>query len=400
MTSVRDGRTAAAGTPSRRPVRLAVIVNMVAPYTRPLFEELAKREECELLVVSETTMERDRRWAAERDFNFEHVLLDSWTFDLARFAVGSGFRTRFDTYLYLPKRPLRPLDAFRPDVVVAGGGGIWSSPADIAALLARPRFGWAVVPWWGSFTRQKPTWPRRIANPWVRHFMQTADACLAYGSRHVRDLVSMGVDENRIVVAPISAIAPDRPPARTWPRTGSGTRFLFVGRLIESKGLDVLLNAFQRFRGGELWIVGDGPLQGALNQAARADPRIRMLGHVEGKDLPAVYADVDALVLPSLYEPWGLVVHEALANGLPVMVTDQVAAADDLVESGVNGYVVPAGSVEAFEAAMRDVAAWSQERRQLSMRRSAETIRRCSVKRGAEAFLRGAAIALQHRRSR
>ena len=81
-------------------------------------------------------------------------------------------------------------------------------------------------------------------------------------------------------------------------------------------------------------------------------------------------------------------------------LTGERTAADDLVQSGVNGYVVPAGSVEAFEAAMRDVAAWSQERRQLSMRRSAETIRRCSVKRGAEAFLRGAAIALQHRRSR
>ena len=99
------------------------------------------------------------------------------------------------------------------------------------------------------------------------------------------------------------------------------------------------------------------------------------------KNLPAVYADVDALVLPSLYEPWGLVVHEGLANGLPVIVTDQVGSADDLVESGVNGYVVPAGSVEAFGAAMRDLASWSQEQRQLSLRHSAETIRRCSVER-------------------
>ena len=53
---------------------------------------------------------------------------------------------------------------------------------------------------------------------------------------------------------------------------------------------------------------------------------------------------VDALVLPSLYEPWGLVVHEGLAHGLPVIATDQVASADDLVESSVNGYVVPAGA--------------------------------------------------------
>ena len=169
-------------------IRLAVIVNMVAPYTKPLFARLAERNDCELLVVSETTMERDRRWEPERDLPFEHVLLDSWTLDLARLAAGSGFRTRFDTYMYVPKRPVRPLAAFAPDVVVAGGGGIWSSPANIAALAARPRRGWAVVPWWGSFTRPHPTWPRRVANPWVRRFMRTADACLAYGTRHVRDL--------------------------------------------------------------------------------------------------------------------------------------------------------------------------------------------------------------------
>ena len=68
-------------------------------------------------------------------------LLDSWTLDFARFAIGSGFRTRFDTYVYLPKRPLRPLVKFSPDVVVAAGGGIWSSPADIAALMARAALG-------------------------------------------------------------------------------------------------------------------------------------------------------------------------------------------------------------------------------------------------------------------
>jgi glycosyltransferase involved in cell wall biosynthesis len=396
VTSARDERTAA-GTPSQRPVRLAVIVNMVAPYTKPLFEELTKREECELLVVSETTMERDRRWAAERDFNFEHVLLDSWTFDLARFAVGSGFRTRFDTYLYLPKRPLRPLAEFSPDVVVAAGGGIWSSPADVAALLARPRFGWAVVPWWGSFTRQKPTWPRRIANPWVRHFMRTADACLAYGSRHVRDLVSMGVDENRIALAPIAALVPESPPNRQWPRSGIDSRFLFVGRLIERKGLEVLLQAFGRFEGGELWIAGEGPVREPVAAAASSDPRIRMLGHVEGKDLPALYAEVDALVVPSLYEPWGLVVHEGAGNRLPVIASDQVAAADDLVEDGVNGYVVQAGSAEALASAMRELASWSAAHRERAGDRSLELVAKCSFERGADGFLRGARIAMEHR---
>jgi glycosyltransferase involved in cell wall biosynthesis len=380
-----------------RPLRLAVIVNMVAPYTKPLFEELARRSECELLVVSETTMERDRRWEPERDLLFAHTLLDSWTLDLAWLAAGSGFRTRFDTYLYVPKRPLRPLESFRPDVVVLGGGGIWSSPANVAALAGRRRHGWAAVPWWGSFTRPHPTWPRRVANPWVRHFMRTADACLAYGSRHVRDLVAMGVSEDRIVLAPITALVPDRMPERAQPRSSEEMRFLFVGRLIERKGLDVLLQAFERFPGGELWIAGDGPLGETAAAAAARDPRIRVLGHVDGQDLPALYGDVDALVVPSLYEPWGLVVHEGLGNGLPVIASDQVAAADDLVDPGANGYVVPTGSAEALASAMRELSAWTAEQRARAVERSAELLAACSVERGADGFLRGARMAAERR---
>jgi glycosyltransferase involved in cell wall biosynthesis len=379
-------------------MRMAVIVNMVAPYTKPLFERLAEREECELLVVSETPMERDRHWHPETDLPFNHVLLDSWTLDLAWLARGSGFRTRFDTYLYAPKRPLRPLSAFAPDVIVAGGGGIWSSPANIAALAARRRRGWAVVPWWGSFTRPQPTWPRRLADPWVRYFMRTADACLAYGTRQARDLAEMGVDPARTVIAPITALAPEHPPPRESMRTGRHARFLFVGRLIERKGLEVLLRAFERFDGGELWIAGDGPLEGAVSHAAAQDPRIRALGHVGGEDLGDLYAEVDALVVPSLYEAWGLVVHEGLAHGLPVIATDQVGAADDLIDPGVNGYVVPAGSAEATAEAMRSVAAWTQEQRAGAMRRSLETLASCSFDRGADGFVHGCALALEHRR--
>jgi len=395
--SASDSPTAVVEGASRRPLRLAVIVNMVAPYTRPLFEQLARAPECELLVVSETTMERDRRWQAERDLSFAHVLLDSWSVDLARLAAGSGFRTRFDTYLYVPKRPLKALESFRPDVVVAGGGGIWSSPANIAALLARRRRGWAIVPWWGSFTRPRPTWPRKVANPWVEHFMRTSDACLAYGSRHVSDLVAMGVDPDRVALAPITALVPERPPLRVRGRSGADTRFLFVGRLIERKGLDVLLEAFARFSGGELWIAGDGPLREKVAGVAAGDSRIRMLGHSGANELAAIYADVDGLIVPSLYEPWGLVVHEGLGNGLPVIASDQVGAADDLVESGVNGYIVPTGSAELLAAAMGDLASWTTAQREHAAERSLELLARCSIERGAAGFVHGARIAAEHR---
>jgi glycosyltransferase involved in cell wall biosynthesis len=381
-------------------MRVAIIVNMVAPYTTPLFAGLAARDECELLVVSETPMERDRHWQPETELPFQHVQLDCWTLDLARLAVGSGFTTRFDTYMYFHKRPLAPLRRFSPDVVVAGGGGIWSSPANIAALAARRRGDWAVVQWWGSFSREKPTLPRRLAEPWVRTFMRSADACLVYGTRHVRDAVTLGADAARTVIAPITALAPEPPVRPHPPAAGETLRYLFVGRLIERKGIDVLLEAFRGVAGGELWIAGDGPLRGTVEAAAAADPRVRLLGHRSGAALEKVYREAHVLIVPSLYEPWGLVVHEGLAHGLPVIVTDQVGAGDDLIDSGTNGYVVPAGSGSALTEAMRAPIGWAPEQWKKAAKRSDETLARCSIDRGVEGFIRGCTLAVEHRRKR
>jgi glycosyltransferase involved in cell wall biosynthesis len=385
--------------PSTR-MRIAIIVNMVAPYTAPLFAGLAARDECDLLVVSETPMERDRHWLPETDLPFEHVLLDSWTLDLAWLAVGSGFKTRFDTYLYVPRRPLAPLRRFAPDVVVAAGGGIWSSPANIAALVARSRRDWAVVPWWGSFSRERPTWPRRLAEPWVRTFMRSSDAWLVYGTRHARDVVALGANPARTVIAPITALAPEPPTSPHPPAAGEQLRFLFVGRFIERKGIDVLLEAFRHVDGGELWIVGDGPLRTSVEAAATNDRRIRILGHRDGRELADAYRHANFLIVPSLYEAWGLVVHEGLAHGLPVIVTDQVGAGDDLIESGTNGYVVPAGSAHALAEAMRAAAGWPPEQWERAAKRSDETLAVCSFDRGVEGFIRGCALAVEHRRKR
>jgi glycosyltransferase involved in cell wall biosynthesis len=381
-------------------MRIAIIVNMVTPYTRPLYAALAARDECELLVVSETPMERDRRWKPETDLPFEHVLLDSWTLDLAWLAVGTAFRTTYDTYMYIPKRPLAPLRRFSPDVVVVGGSGIWSSPANIAALAARSRRNWAIVPWWASFSRDKPTLPRRLAEPWVRTFMRSADAWLAGGTRHVRDVVALGADPARTVIAPISALAPEPPSRPRTPVAGQALRYLFVGRLIERKGIDVLLEAFRRVEGGELWIVGDGPLRAAVESAASRDRRIHAVGHRDGEALANAYREAHVMVVPSLYEPWGLVVHEGLAHGLPVIVTDQVGAGDDLIDPGVNGYVVGAGSAEALAAAMRALMEWAPEQWAKAARRSDETLPRWTIDRAVEGFIRGCTLAAEHRRNR
>jgi glycosyltransferase involved in cell wall biosynthesis len=382
-------------------MRVAIVVNMIAPYTTPVFERLSERADTELLVVYETPMEPDRRWKPQQALPYPHTVLDSWTLDLARLAVGSGFRTRYDTYLYIPRHPLAVLSNFRPDVVVAAGGGVWSSPANILALAARRWRSWAFVPWWGSFPRERPTLPRRLAEPWVKAFFRLSDAWLAYGERSSTDLVRMGADPSRVVISPLVTPAGeiDSGVVSTHRRARETIRYLFVGRLIERKGIDLLLDAFRELDSGELWIVGDGPLVGEVGRAARANSRIRPLGHLEGAALQDVYRQVDVLVLPSRYEVWGLVVNEAQAHGLPVVTTDQVGAAPDLIDAGVNGLVVPAGSAVALGRAMQEVARWNDQQRARCAERCRSKRETYSLERAVDGIVRACALALEYRRS-
>jgi len=138
-------------------------------------------------------------------------------------------------------------------------------------------------------------------------------------------------------------------------------RLLFCGRLVSVKRVDTLLEAFERiadFRPDwDLVVAGDGPLRGALEAqvAERIRSRIKWLGFLQFDELVACYHSCDALVMPSEYEPWGLVINEALAAGLPVVAAEGVGAAVELVRHGTNGFLVPARDVGVLRNALLEV---------------------------------------------
>jgi glycosyltransferase involved in cell wall biosynthesis len=116
----------------------------------------------------------------------------------------------------------------------------------------------------------------------------------------------------------------------------------------------------------DLAIAGSGPEEARLRSAA--PPNAQFLGQLTQDELPAWYARADAFVLPSRSEPWGMPLNEAAAAGLPLVATDAVGAAHDLIEEGVNGFRVPAGDVAALRAALQRVLAGHQWRERAGAR--------------------------------
>ncbi len=122
--------------------------------------------------------------------------------------------------------------------------------------------------------------------------------------------------------------------------------FLYVGRFSPEKNLHALLDAMAEYRrqaGGGAWgllLVGGGPEAASLERRAAAmRGSVAVTGFRQADRLVEAYAAAAALILPSTSEPWGLVVNEAMACGLPILVSDRAGVARDLVFPGVNGYV-------------------------------------------------------------
>jgi glycosyltransferase involved in cell wall biosynthesis len=106
--------------------------------------------------------------------------------------------------------------------------------------------------------------------------------------------------------------------------------FLYVGRFSEEKNLRWLIEIFNGLDQLKLFMIGYGPLEKDLKNIAKSN--ITFLGEVKNIDLKQYYSKFDCFILPSLSETWGLVIEEALNNGMPVMVSDRVGCAEEIVK--------------------------------------------------------------------
>lgn len=173
--------------------------------------------------------------------------------------------------------------------------------------------------------------------------------------------------DNEFFSAKAKAALPHLPAMRAELSLAPGRPILlFASKLQERKHADHLLQAFRRlsvrgrtFAKPYLVIVGDGEQRQRLESevAALGLEDVRFTGFCNQTELPRFFALADAFVLPSRHEPWGLVVNEAMAAGLPVVLSVDVGAAADLVTNGVEGFVYPTGDIDALTEALECVLA-------------------------------------------
>lgn len=225
---------------------------------------------------------------------------------------------------------LRRPDSDLPDAALLGG---WVNPQERAAGRRLRRLGRPVVcaidnPWTGSLRQYlglvaAPALLRPMARiAWV------AGASQAYFARRL----GFATVAEGVYCADVDLYRCDLPLAQREPA------LLFTGRLVLEKGIDLLIEAYARYRQKvpaplELWVAGTGPMAELL----RGQPGVRALGFVQPQDLPALMARCQALVLPSRVENWGVVVHEAAAAGLPVIASQACMAAGRFLSHGVSG---------------------------------------------------------------
>jgi glycosyltransferase involved in cell wall biosynthesis len=360
--------------------RIAILTEIISPYRIPVFNALAKREGIDLKVIflSETDPIL-RQWRVYRDeIRFSYEVLPS-----RRFRIGGS-------HFLLNAGLLASLKEFSPEAIVCGG---YNRVAYWRALMwARRRRIRFIL--WSESNAADIRGQREPVEFLKLDFLKRCDGFVVPGQAAFEYLRLQGAAAESILNAPnavdnaffaTQAEEVKSKPAAFREKFGLPRRFLLlVGRLVPEKGVFDLLEAYAKLESGlrsEVGLVfaGDGVSREELTQRARriSPGAVCFPGFAQREDLAGLYALAEALVLPTHSDPWGLVVNEAMACGLPIIVSSVAGCSADLVEDGWNGYVVPPWDSEKLSVAIDSLLRQPDLKQEMSAR-SLERIRNYS----------------------
>ena len=300
----------------------------------------------------------------------------------------------------------RRLREWKPDVAILTG---WQSKMLVQAWWACVRLGIPRIVRGESNGMRRRSLPKRaLQRAWLRGF----DRFLAIGKANREFYVEAGIPDSRIHTCPYfvdnrrfalaAANLRERRAAlrERWSIPDRAVCFLFCGKLIAKKHPLDLLSAIGRAvaagASAHLLIVGDGDLMDEARALVDGERMpVTFAGFLNQTEIVGAYVAADCLVLPSdAGETWGLVVNEAMACGLPAIVSDEVGCGPDLVTDGATGATFPLGDVDALAMRLREFAVDPGRLRAMGERARERVANAYSVERATDGTLAAIAAAL------
>lgn len=353
--------------------RLAIVSTHPIQYYAPIFQELTRSAAVRPRVFFTWSQTADAAVVDPgfgRAITWDIPLLEGYEYE---FVPNVASRPGTDHFWGLRNPGLtRAIETWGADAVLVFG---WNTVSHLSAL--RYFKGRIPVFFRGDSTLlNRSSWwrtaARRAVLSWVyRH----VDVAIAVGSNN-RDYFNWcGIPRERIAFAPHAIDTRrfsdrdgvhDRRAVQWRAELGipdTDRTIVYAGKLMPTKDLLLLLDAFLRCGApGRLVLVGNGELESELRARAAGRADVYFVPFQNQQAMPAVYRLGNVFVLPSRGETWGLALNEAMASRRPVIASDKVGGARDLVTAGVNGWVFESGNLEQLTAVVRDALTCSESK--------------------------------------
>jgi glycosyltransferase involved in cell wall biosynthesis len=353
------------------PVRVAHLVSHPIYYQTPLYRELASRPEIDLTVYfySDASVRGYFDVQFRREVRWDAPLLEGYR---SRF-LPSSVHTRLQSHWGTPPNWDLLGELARADYDAFWIHGYAHLNAWVAAAIGAARQTRVLIREEQTLLPERPLYKRAVKAVALRSLFARSYG-LYIGEENRRYFRHYGIPDERLFATRycvendvFRARARELEPQRERLRAQFGLApehpaILYVGKLYPVKAPLVLLEAFARVRERQpcsLMVVGEGPLRAAAEEliARRRIPDVHFVGFLNRSQIAEAYAAADVFCLPSLSETWGIVINEALNFELPVVVSDKVGCAPDLVHHGENGYVTRAGDAGSLAEALGSLVA-------------------------------------------
>jgi 1,2-diacylglycerol 3-alpha-glucosyltransferase len=338
-------------------VRVAVLFHRLGPYHHARLSALANH--CALDVIEFSKIDNTYAWA---------TVNAQTAYPVTSLFTDADIDTKHINEIVLQTK--NALSQLTPKAVAIPG---WSSPAALAALewCCATRTPSILMSASTEHDEQRIRWKEWIKTRVVRLF----SSAVVGGAPHIDYAAALGLPRTQVFAGydvvdnEYFSIQSDgaRAAAKTL-RLQHGLPehyFLASNRFIEKKNLPRLIDAYAAYVakvGADAWslvMLGDGPLRSKLmDQVARLrlDDKVIFTGFKQYDELPIYYGLASAYIQASTSEQWGLVVNEAMASGLPVLVSDRCGCAPDLVKNGVNGFTFDPYDINGIVARMLQIS--------------------------------------------